>query len=107
MTLKIKTWLTLLLLCLTTTASAQLTGIVLDRETGDTIPKASLIYKGHHVSVAGDEQGRFSIPRHEGWTLTIKAVGYKNETITISASTPNEVEVRLRGGQKAHRLGEP
>ena len=100
MTLKIKTWLTLFFLCLTTTVSAQLTGVILDRETGDTIPKASLIYKGHHVSVAGDEQGRFSIPRHEGWTLTIKAVGYKNETITVSASTPNELEVRLRPDTK-------
>ena len=96
----IKTWLTLLLLCLATTVSAQLTGVVIDRETGDTIPRASLIYKGHHVSVAGDEKGRFEIPRHQGWTLTVKAVGYKNETIAINESTPNELVVRLRSDTK-------
>ncbi|MBP5387757.1 MAG: carboxypeptidase-like regulatory domain-containing protein [Prevotella sp.] len=100
MPLNIRTWLTLLLLCLATTVSAQLMGVVVDRESGDSIPMASLIYKGHHVSVACDEHGRFSIARHEGWTLTVKAVGYKNETVTISASTPHELVVRLRPDTK-------
>ena len=31
-------------------AGAQLTGIVLDKLTGDSIPFASLIYKGHHLA---------------------------------------------------------
>ena len=75
-------------------------GVVVDRESGDSIPMASLIYKGHHVSVACDEHGRFSITRHEGWTLTVKAVGYKNETVAINASTPTELVVRLRPDTK-------
>ena len=75
-------------------------GVVVDRESGDSIPMASLIYKGHHVSVACDEHGRFSITRHEGWTLTVKAVGYKNETVAINASTPNQLVVRLRPDTK-------
>ncbi len=88
------------MLCLATTVSAQLMGVVVDRESGDSIPMASLIYKGHHVSVACDEHGRFSITRHEGWTLTVKAVGYKNETVAINASTPNQLVVRLRPDTK-------
>ena len=69
------------LLLLTTSAFSQslLKGIVIDKETGDSIPFSSLIYKGNHVSVAAGADGRFEIERHNGWTLTVKAVGYKSE----------------------------
>ena len=40
-------------------AQAQVTGVVVDRESGDTIPFASLIYKGHHISAMGKERLHF------------------------------------------------
>ena len=53
------------LLCLfwvmATAVSAQLTGVVLDKQTGDSIPFSSLIYKGNQIAVAAGPDGRFSI----------------------------------------------
>ena len=83
-------------LLVSSTASAQLTGVVIDRETGDTIPYASLIYKGNHVAVAGGPDGRFSIERHDGWTLTVKAVGYKSQNISVKSTTPADLVVRMK-----------
>ena len=45
--------LTILFLVMALAAQAQVTGIVIDRESGDTIPFASLLYKGHHVTGVG------------------------------------------------------
>ena len=77
-------------------ANAQLTGVVVDKETGDTIPYSSIIYKTKKVAVAGEADGTFSIERHNGWTLTIKAMGYKSQNISIKSSTPNHIVVRLK-----------
>ena len=77
------------------TAAQKITGGVIDAETGDSIPFASAIYKGHHVMVAGDASGRFSIDKHVGWELTISALGYKSQTINVNASTPLKVTVKL------------
>ncbi len=98
---KIKTIITLLLLLYAAAASSQeLKGFVVDRHTGDTIPFASLIYKGHHVSAPGEADGSFSIERHNGWTLTVKAVGYKTETISIKESTPQPLIVKMKSETK-------
>ena len=77
-------------------ATAQLTGVVVDKTTGDSIPSASLIYKGHGVSVAGRPDGTFSIERHNGWTLTVKAVGYKTQTINVNAQLTLPLVVEMR-----------
>ena len=85
-------------------AQAQVTGVVVDRESGDTIPFASLIYKGHHISAMGEENGTFSIERHNGWQLTVKAVGYKTTTLSIKADMQLPVVVRMK--PEAQRLEE-
>ena len=46
-----------------------MTGHVIDAQTGDTIPFAWCIYRGHGVAVASDINGYFSIARHQGWPL--------------------------------------
>ena len=61
-------------------AMAQITGEIVD-EDGYAIPNASAIYKGHHVAVVSDINGKFSIERHEGWTLTFSSVGFKTQTL--------------------------
>ena len=85
-------------------ADAQLIGVVVDKETGDSIPSASLIYKGHGIAVAGNIDGTFSIERHNGWTLTVKAVGYKTQTISINRDTPSPLIVAMKSD--THRLDE-
>ena len=76
-------------------ANAQLSGVVIDNMTGDTIQFPSVGYKGNHVMVSGDAHGRFSIDRHNGWYLTVSALGYKSQRILVRANTPDEMVVHL------------
>ncbi len=75
-------------------------GFVVDQQTGDSIPYANAIYKSNKIAAAGDESGQFRIARHNGWTLTVTAVGYKPRTIKISEKTPNELRVTLIADSK-------
>ena len=76
-------------------AHAQLTGEIL-AEDGFAIPYASVMYKGHHIAVASDGFGRFTIDRHEGWTLTFSSVGYRSQTIKVDANTPSQLKITLK-----------
>ena len=86
----------LLLLFFSLTTHAQLRGVVVDAEKGDTILYPSATYRGHHIAVSGNAMGEYTIERHNGWQLTFTAVGYKPKTITINASTPEELNVKLK-----------
>ena len=90
----------LLLLILTLSVQAQLRGYIIDDATGDSIPYASAIYKGHNVAVASNAYGLFSIARHEGWVLTFSAVGYVSKDVTITARTRQNFNVRLKPDNK-------
>lgn len=74
----------------------QISGFIIDDETGDSIPYASAVYRGHNVAVASNLSGRYSIARHDGWQLTFSAVGYQEKTITVDAKTGNKLDVRLK-----------
>ena len=91
----------LLLLLMTLPVKAQLRGYVIDEATGDSIPYASCIYRGHNVAVASNINGEFTIARHEGWVLTFSAVGYVSKSITINASTKKNFNVKLKPDTKA------
>ena len=92
--------LLLLLLVGTLSATAQhLTGIITDADTGEGIPYASVIYKGHNTAVISDLDGNFTISRHQGWKLTFSAVGYKPEEISVTAATDKELKIRLKPDQ--------
>lgn len=82
----------------------QLTGAVVDAVTGDSIPYASASYKGHGIAKSGDAAGNFSIERHNGWYLTISAIGYKPQRILIDSKTETVLFVELQPDSK--RLGE-
>lgn len=86
----------IILLMAALTAGAQITGYVIDGETGDTIPYASVIYRGHNVAVASNLNGHYSIEKHPGWTLTFSSVGYIPLTVNVSASTKNKLDIRLK-----------
>lgn len=82
----------------------QITGAVVDAVTGDSIPYASASYKGHGIAKSGDAAGNFSIERHNGWYLTISAIGYKPQRILIDSKTETVLFVELQPDSK--RLGE-
>lgn len=91
----------LLLLFMVLPMKAQLRGYIIDEATGDSIPYASCIYRGHNVAVASNINGQFTIARHEGWVLTFSAVGYVSKSITITASTKQNFNVKLKPDTKA------
>ena len=93
--------LLLLLLTMVLPMKAQLRGYIIDEATGDSIPYASAIYRGHNVAVASNINGQFTIARHEGWVLTFSAVGYISKSITITSSTKQNFNVKLKPDTKA------
>ena len=86
MTRHIKNFILTTLLCFMAIAAnaQQITGVVVDADTGDSISFASVTYRGHHYAVVSDGFGQFSIDRHIGWNLTFSAVGYKPKTYAVT-----------------------
>ena len=78
----------------------QLSGTITDAETGEAVPYASVIYKGHQVAVASDINGRYTIARHPGWTITFSAVGYQTRTIAITADM-TRLDIQLKDVTKS------
>ena len=74
----------------------RITGVVTDAETGDTIPMASVAYKGHNVAVISSASGYYSIARHEGWNITFSAVGYKPRIVAIKKNTKSRLNIKLQ-----------
>lgn len=77
-----------------------ITGQVVDAETGDSIPFASLKYRGHKISVVSNHAGRFTLERHDGWYITFSAVGYKSRRILVDASVTDYIRVALQPDSK-------
>lgn len=96
-----KKFLTILFLMLTLGINAQMiTGVVVDEETGDGIKYPSLRYRKDSKSMAGDDNGRFSVERQNGRYLTISAVGYKTLHLLIGPNTPSEMRITLKQDTK-------
>ncbi|MBQ7419367.1 MAG: carboxypeptidase-like regulatory domain-containing protein [Prevotella sp.] len=74
----------------------QISGYVTDAETGDSIPYASVVYKGHQLSAISNGEGRYSIARHEGWNITFSAVGYKTRIVPVNAKTKAKMNISLK-----------
>ena len=74
----------------------QIHGTVTDAETGDSIPFASVVYKGHNVAVVSDVNGQYSITRHIGWNITFSAVGYKPRIIAVTNKTKARLNIALK-----------
>lgn len=74
----------------------QITGTIIDEDTGDSISFASIVYKGHNLSTVANVYGQYSIPRHEGWNITVSAVGYKSRIIPINSKTKRKLNITLK-----------
>ena len=95
--IKIGRYFILFVFCLLAIAAkGQIRGVVIDAETGDSIPFASVSYKGNRVSAVSDAYGVYKISRHEGWTITFSAVGYRSKSLKVSAATPAVLRVTLK-----------
>jgi len=86
----------LLIWALALPANAQLSGVVLDASTGDSIPYASLVYKGHKIFATCNGSGRFTIERHDGWSITVSAVGYQQRVINVTENAHSPLTVSLK-----------
>ena len=86
----------LVLLAASFSAMAQIRGVVIDAQTGDTILYPSATYKGHQIAVSGDAHGQFTIDRHDGWLLTISAVGYQSKEYAIKEGSAAFLNVKLK-----------
>ena len=85
----------MLLLSLPLSAQQYIKGQITDADTGEPIPYASAVYKGHNVAVISDLEGEFSIARHAGWSITFSSVGYKSKVVLINASTKVPLDIAL------------
>lgn len=83
---------------------AQITGIVTDEETGDSIPFVSVVYKGHNIAAISDIDGKYKIARHEGWNITFSAIGYKPRMIAVTSKTKARLNIKLKPDKQT--LGE-
>ncbi len=79
----------------------QITGIVVDAETGDSIPYPSVQYKKNDIAISGNGAGRFAISRNNGQYLTFSAVGYQTLQILIGPNTPDEMKITLKQDTKS------
>jgi TonB-linked SusC/RagA family outer membrane protein len=84
--------LSVLVLLLSTNAFAQqqITG-VLRTPTGEPMIGATVTVKGTNVSVATDENGRFTINAAPGSTLVFSSVGFQEREVVATATEMNEV----------------
>ena len=90
-----------LMACLTVSAQQpQISGAVIDDETGDSISFASIVYKGHNISAVADVWGKYTIDRHEGWNITVSALGYKTRIIAINSRTRRHLNIALKSDTK-------
>lgn len=94
------TSLALLMLVAVSVCAQRITGVVVDAYTGDSIPLAGVVYRTHHVMVAADKYGCFSIERHNGWRLYFTAMGYKTQDITVTEKTRGHLTIKLKPDTK-------
>lgn len=78
----------------------QITGVVVDETTGDTIPSVSIRYKGKDMFYVSDSKGRFNIDRLNGKYATFSAVGYQSLRLLINENTPHYMRITLKNDTK-------
>lgn len=99
-------FLTVILSLFTTIAVvAQISGAVVDAVTGDSIPSATVSYKAQRVTTIADSKGCFKIDRHNGWNLSVSAVGYKTLKMKIGSDIPS-VNYKIQLIPNDNKLGE-
>ena len=73
-----------MMLLSSTISFAQITGKVVDSETNEPLPGASVIIKGTQNGTTTDFDGLFSISGADGTTLTVSYIGYGSQEVLAS-----------------------
>jgi hypothetical protein len=73
------------LFCLSVSAQSHVIGIVKD-EQGEPIPFASIGYYQRKAGGISDSNGLFSLPKHNGDSIKISAIGFEPSNIFIDSS---------------------
>lgn len=97
---RLKAIFILLLIATLKVGAQQITGVVADDATGDSIPAVSIRYKGQDRSYVSNVDGTFAITRHNGRYVTFSAVGYRPLRILISDNTPQQMRITLKADTK-------
>jgi hypothetical protein len=84
-----KNTIILFLMCLAASASAQITGVITDADTGEPLPGASLVWLGSTEGTITNVAGEFSLsaPDDLPAEMVISYVGFSKDTIEISSAT--------------------
>lgn len=78
----------------TVVEKVRISGIVIDEETGETLPGVNIIIKGTTQGTTTDLDGKFAIIVDEGETLVFSYVGYDKQE--VSANNQTDLTIRLR-----------
>lgn len=97
---RLKAIFILLLIATLKVGAQQITGVVVDDATGDSIPAVSIRYKGQDMSYVSNVDGTFAFARHNGRYVTFSAVGYHSLRILISDNTPQQMRITLKADTK-------
>ena len=91
-------WLFVLCCCLSGVIRAQISGRVIDSDTGEPIPSANVYYESQrHVGTTTDRRGRFTL-RVSGRrdTLVVSFVGYETVKRAVRAGEKRTVNVSMK-----------
>lgn len=79
------------------TASYEVKGVVLSAEENTMLTGVNIYLKDTNVGTFSDVNGRFVFPRKlkAGETLVFSFVGLKKQEYTVSANTPELIEIRM------------
>ncbi|WP_225586787.1 SusC/RagA family TonB-linked outer membrane protein [Algoriphagus sp. Y33] len=75
----------------------RISGIVVDEETGETLPGVNIIIKGTATGTTTDLDGKFSISVEEGAMLVFSYVGYDKQEVQAANQTDLTIRLRLDG----------
>ncbi len=76
--------------------TADLKGLVLDQETNNPLPYATILLSGTSRGTVSNTHGEFSFKLEPGkYILIARYVGYKIDSIKISVPDKNQIEIKL------------
>ncbi|HOY49374.1 MAG TPA: DUF5686 family protein, partial [Flavobacteriales bacterium] len=89
-----------ILICLTSQSSAQITrvkGTVKDASTKETMPFVNLLFKGTTIGTSTDINGVYELQAQRACdTLLVSFMGYKTQKIFIQRNKSNEINILLQ-----------
>ncbi len=92
--------LAIMLMSIIAAKGQNITGQIVDKD-GYAIPFASVSYRGHQIAASSDIDGKFTLKRHPGWTLTVSSVGFSNKTIKITETSADLGRIVLEESSKS------